>query len=130
MEKIKGVKKLVQVGIRDFCEDEFNYTKNHKNIDVYFDATLSRRKNSGESFKKIAQEIVGKLPKNIYLSFDIDGLEPRFCPNTGTPVPGGLDYSEFMLLIETLMESGKKLVGFDLVEVALLGKKMMSGMPT
>ena len=123
MEKFKGVKKLVQVGIRDFCEDEYLYTKNNPKIDVYFDAVLNRRKNSGESFKKIAEEIIGKLPKNIYLSFDIDGLEPRFCPNTGTPVPGGMDYSEFLTLIETLIDSGKKLVGFDLVEVAPSGKK-------
>lgn len=118
LEKIPGVSKLVQVGIRDFCEQEYTYTKNHKKVDVYFDQTLSRRKMSGETFQKIAREIVSKLPAHVYISFDIDGLDPRFCPNTGTPVPGGLDYSEVMLIINELVESGKKLVGFDLVEVA------------
>ena len=118
MEKIPGISKLVQVGIRDFCEQEFIYTKNNKKIEMYFDQTLARRKMSGENFKKIAEEIVSKLPSNIYISFDIDGLDPRFCPNTGTPVPGGLDYQEVMLIIQEIVISGKKLVGFDLVEVA------------
>lgn len=118
MENIQGVSKLVQVGIRDFCEQEFIYTKNNKKIEMYFDQTLARRKMSGESFQKIAREIVSHLPEHVYISFDIDGLDPRFCPNTGTPVPGGLDYQEVMLIINELVDSGKKLVGFDLVEVA------------
>jgi len=118
MEKISGVSKLVQVGIRDFCEQEFNYTRDNKKVEVYFDQTLARRKMSGESFQKIAKEIVSHLPEHVYISFDIDGLDPRFCPNTGTPVPGGLDYQEVVLIINELIASGKKLVGFDLVEVA------------
>lgn len=116
-EKISGVKKIVQVGIRDFCEEEFNYTKKNKKFDVFFDQEISKRKIEGESFKKIADEIISKLPQNVYISFDIDGLDPRFCPHTGTPVPGGLDYPEIIYLITALVNSGKQLVGFDLVEV-------------
>jgi agmatinase len=118
MEKIPGISKLVQVGIRDFCEQEFIYTRDNKKVEMYFDQTIARRKMSGESFQKIAREIVSHLPEHVYISFDIDGLDPRFCPNTGTPVPGGLDYQEVMLIINELVASGKKLVGFDLVEVA------------
>lgn len=118
MEKISGVSKLVQVGIRDFCEQEFNYTRDNKKVEVYFDQVLAKRKMNGESFQKIAKEIVSHLPEHVYISFDIDGLDPRFCPNTGTPVPGGLEYHEVVFLINELVASGKKLVGFDLVEVA------------
>jgi agmatinase len=118
MEKIPGVSKLVQVGIRDFCEQEYNYTKTNKKVKVFFDQDLARRKMSGENFAKIAKDIIEFLPENVYISFDIDGLDPRFCPNTGTPVPGGLDYQEVMLIITELVKSGRKLVGFDLVEVA------------
>ena len=118
MEKIPAIGKLVQVGIRDFCEQEFTYTRENKKIEVYFDQNLARRKMSGENFQKIAKEIVAHLPEHVYISFDIDGLDPRFCPHTGTPVPGGLDYQEVMLIINELVTSGKKLVGFDLVEVA------------
>lgn len=118
MEKLPQVGKLVQVGIRDFCEQEFEYTRDNKKIDIYFDQILSQRKLNGESFMKIAREIVAKLPKQVYISFDIDGLDPRFCPNTGTPVPGGLDYPEVIYIINEVVRSGRQLVGFDLVEVA------------
>ena len=118
MEKIPQVGKLVQVGIRDFCEQEYNYTKANPKVDVYFDLDLSKRKNAGEAFLKIAKEIVGKLPQNIYISFDIDGLDPRYCPHTGTPVPGGLEYSEVLCIISEIIKAKKTLVGFDLVEVA------------
>lgn len=123
MEKIPNVKKLVQVGIRDFCEQEFNYTRDNKKIDIYFDQHLHERKLSGESFQKIAKEIVSKLPEKVYISFDIDGLDPRFCPNTGTPVPGGLDYPEVIYIINELVRAKKTIVGFDLVEVAPHPKK-------
>lgn len=118
MEKIPGVSKLVQVGIRDFCEQEYLYTKNNKKIDVYFDKELSDRKMKGETYQKIAKEIVSKLPNKVYISVDIDGLDPRFCPNTGTPVPGGLEYHELVYIIDELVRSKKTIVGFDLVEVA------------
>jgi agmatinase len=118
MEKIPQIGRLVQVGIRDFSEQEFEYTKAHKKIDIYFDHNISQRKLNGEAFMKIAQEIVSKLPKQVYISFDIDGLDPRFCPNTGTPVPGGLDYPEVIYIINEVVRSGRQLVGFDLVEVA------------
>jgi agmatinase len=118
MEKIPGVIKLVQVGIRDFCEEEYNYTKKNKKIFVHFDRHLQEKKLTGSKWSDIARDIVAELPENIYLSFDIDGLDPRFCPNTGTPVAGGLDYHEMIYLILEIVKSGKKLVGFDLVEVA------------
>lgn len=116
-EKISGVKKIVQVGIRDFCEEEYSYTKKNKKFSVFFDRQISTRKLNGESFKKISDDIIKALPEHVYISFDIDGLDPRFCPHTGTPVPGGLDYSEIIYLLVSLANSGKKIIGFDLVEV-------------
>jgi agmatinase len=58
------------------------------------------------------------LSDKVYISFDIDGLQPTYCPNTGTPVPGGLAYEEVKFLLSKLAESGKKIIGFDLNEVA------------
>lgn len=116
-KNLSGVKKIVQVGIRDFCEDEFNYTQKNKKFSVFYDRQISTRKFNGEVFKKISDDIIKALPDYVYISFDIDGLDPRFCPTTGTPVPGGLDYSEIIYLIVALAKSGKKIIGFDLVEV-------------
>ena len=118
VEKIKP-KKLVQVGIRDFSPGEYAYIqKSAGKVETYFDPIMKRRLNRGESWQSICDEIVAKLPQNVYLSFDIDGLSPDLCPNTGTPVPGGLSFDQTLALFATVAESGKKIIGFDLNEVA------------
>ena len=57
------------------------------------------------------------LPDKVYLSLDIDGLDPSLCPNTGTPVPGGLTYHELLVLLGELRRGDRKVIGFDLCEV-------------
>jgi agmatinase len=119
MERIPQVGKLVQTGIRDFGEAEFRYVQGRpERIRTFFDGDLRRRLFAGESFAKLADEIIAALPGEVYLSFDIDGLNPAFCPHTGTPVPGGLDFNEAAFLMRRVVESGRKIVGFDLNEVA------------
>jgi agmatinase len=54
----------------------------------------------------------------VYLSWDIDGLDPVLCPSTGTPVPGGLTFHQACSLLEGVVRAGKTIVGFDLNEVA------------
>ena len=66
-------------------------------------------------FKK---DIIKELPENVYISFDIDGLLPYLCPNTGTPVAGGFAIEELIFLFEEMISSGRKIIGFDLCEVA------------
>lgn len=114
------LKKLVQVGIRDFCEDELNFIQENKSrIVTFFDASMIDEKMSGKSFSVICDEIISHLSDEVYVSFDIDGLDPRFCPHTGTPVPGGLDYTEALYLLKKVARSGRKIIGFDLCEVSL-----------
>jgi agmatinase len=111
--------KLVQVGIRDFCEEEMDFIRtNEGRVFTFFDQRLSEKKFSGATWEKLCADIVYPLPKNVYISFDIDGLDPAFCPNTGTPVPGGLSFIEAAYLIQMVVKSGRKIVGFDLNEVA------------
>lgn len=118
LESIPQVKKMVHVGIRDFCEEELEYARRQSSRDeTFFDAELHRRLIGGESWSKIADQIVSKLPEKVWVSFDIDGLDPRFCPATGTPVPGGLDYVQALHVLEKLARSGRVIVGFDLNEV-------------
>lgn len=111
--------KLVQVGIRDFCEDEYLFIQDHSSsIKTFFDLDLKRRQLNGEKWSEICAEIVGELPEKVYLSFDIDGLDPQLCPNTGTPVPGGLSFHEATELLRQLYIQRKKIIGFDLNEVS------------
>lgn len=111
--------KLVQVGIRDFCEEEYNFIQKHNTrVHTFFDSALFEQKMNGKGWSLICDEIVQHLPKEVYISFDIDGLDPRFCPHTGTPVPGGLDFQEALFLIQKVVRSGRKIIGFDLNEVS------------
>jgi agmatinase len=109
---------IVQVGIRDICEEEVNYALNYNDIHIYYDQVNKESMLKGESWDALCDRFISHLPQNVYISFDIDGLDPKLCPNTGTPVPGGLSYEQADLLVKKLVESGRKIIGFDLCEVA------------
>jgi agmatinase len=119
LDHVPQIKRLVQVGIRDVCEEEIEYCRTQGDrVSVFFDRDLQLAKQAGRSWSDIAKKIVADLPNEVWISFDIDGLDPRFCPNTGTPVPGGLEFQEANLILRELVQSGKKIIGFDLNEVA------------
>lgn len=119
LEMVPQISRIVQVGIRDYCEQENNYAKeNSERVSVYFDRETRKRIFKGENWDQLCREMVSKLPQKVYVSVDIDGLDPALCPNTGTPVPGGLQYEELMHLLNVLKDSGKEIIGFDLCEVA------------
>ncbi len=109
---------LVNLGIRDFCPEERDFAKEHKNIHCYYDSQVANRLAQGESWIEIVDQALSHLSENVYISFDIDGLQPDLCPHTGTPVPGGLTFSQAEVLLYRLSQSSKKIVGFDLCEVA------------
>lgn len=113
------LKSLIQIGIRDFCEEEYNFIhSNSDKVKTFFDTHLTEKKMQGESWSTICGAIIENLPQEVYISFDIDGLDPRFCPHTGTPVPGGLEFREVLFLFKKIIDSGRKIIGFDLNEVA------------
>lgn len=119
LETVPQVSRLVQVGIRDYCEQEKKYTlENKEKIAVYYDRETRKRIYKGDNWDKICYEIVDSLPAKVHISVDIDGLDPKLCPNTGTPVPGGLEYEELMHLLNVLKNSGREIIGFDLCEVS------------
>lgn len=111
-------KKLVQVGIRDFCHEEYDLIRSRKDIATYFDLEMKRELLAGTAWSLLCRQIVESLPKQVYISFDIDGLSPEFCPSTGTPVPGGLSFDQAVYLLGAVCKSGRRVVGFDLNEVA------------
>jgi agmatinase len=116
--KVPDVAKLVQVGIRDFSEEEFDRIEQSSGrIRAHFDSDLQRATASGESWIAQCQRIVSELPDRVYVSFDIDGLDPTLCPHTGTPVPGGLGFAQANQLIGEVARSGRTIVGVDLNEV-------------
>jgi agmatinase len=119
MNRIPGVDRLVQVGIRDFGEDEEKTIEaSGGRMRTWFEPDLRRQLFDGQPWNKIAGRLVADLPQDVYVSFDIDGLDPALCPHTGTPVPGGLSFAEAVAVLRVVVESGRRIVGFDLNEVA------------
>lgn len=117
--KIENISKLVQIGIRDYSEEEYNFISNNKDrISFFSDYEIRKAIFEGKSLKEKYTEIIKCLPDNVYISFDIDGLIPYLSPNTGTPVAGGFTIEEMVYLFEEIINSGKKIIGFDLCEVA------------
>ncbi|HEY7410089.1 MAG TPA: agmatinase family protein [Vicinamibacteria bacterium] len=117
--QLGGVGRLVQVGVRDFGLDEDALIRAEpERVRTFFDPDLRRRLFDGESWNALAARMVAELPHDVFVSFDIDGLDPALCPHTGTPVLGGLSFAEACAVLRTVAESGRRIVGFDLNEVA------------
>jgi agmatinase len=117
--QLPQVKKLVQVGIRDLCQQEAEMVEqSNGRIAMFHNRFLSDERFSKKSWKKVCGKIIAQLPQKVYLSFDIDGLDPKLCPGTGTPVPGGLEFEEALYLIRAVVRSGRTIIGCDLNEVA------------
>jgi agmatinase len=120
LQEVPHLAKLVQVGVRDFCDEEWELICNSQGrVVTYFDQSIKERQYEGETWKSISEEIIGQLPQKVYLSFDIDGLDRKYCPNTGTPVQGGFETEEILYLVKKILDSGRQLIGFDLVELGV-----------
>ncbi|MBI5139556.1 agmatinase [Candidatus Nomurabacteria bacterium] len=102
--------KLVQVGIRTYSRDEYDYFSNKKNNVTVFEW-------DGPKKPKVEQILKSIKTKNVYLSIDVDGFDPSVMPGTGTPVPGGLKWKYGVKLIESLVNKFN-LIGADIVEVS------------
>jgi agmatinase len=110
--------RLVSVGIRDYCPEERDFAQGSGGrVRTYFDADVQAELDEGGRFGAVCDRIMADLPECIYVSFDIDGLDPALCPGTGTPVPGGLPFNRAAALLAAVSRAGKRAIGFDLVEV-------------
>jgi agmatinase len=98
----------VQVGIRSISGDEARLLKNGLPTKIFWARDIVGKTDW-------IDEAVDSLTENVYLTIDIDGLDPSIMPTTGTPEPGGLGWYETLTLIRKLAET-KRVVGMDLVE--------------
>jgi agmatinase len=118
LNEIPQLKKIVQIGVRDYSQEEWDFICNSDfRVITYFDREVKERLYEGQTWKDITDEMVNHLPDNVYVSFDIDGLDPKLCPHTGTPVQGGFETDQILYHIKKVTQSGRKFIGFDLVEV-------------
>ena len=114
------VTKLIQLGIRDYCESEWNYIcQSDFRVVTYFEKEIKERQFEGQTWAHISDEIISQLPEHVYISYDIDGLDPKLCPHTGTPVPGGFEMEQLSFVFRKILSSGRKIIGFDLCETGV-----------
>lgn len=117
LETCAGVAQLLQIGVRDLSEQEHEVIRGDSRVRALFDTDIDAARCENR-LRAQARAALATLPNEIYVSFDIDALEPALCPNTGTPVPGGLTWPETMVWLEELAACGKRIVGLDLNEVS------------
>ncbi len=115
-ERIAGRGHTVQVGLRDISYAGMERIAAWGDLTAFSDHEIAWELASGEPWMRIAARIVRPLPEKVWITFDIDGLDPASCPQTGTPVPGGLSWHQALLLLKLLARE-RQIVGFDLVEV-------------
>ncbi|MEJ0106987.1 MAG: arginase family protein [Bacteroidota bacterium] len=122
LREIPELKTLVQIGVRDYSPAEWEeVTNNGSRVTTYLEKEIRHRMYEGETWKQIAEEIVSRLPHQVYISFDIDGLDPKLCPYTSTPVPGGFEMEQLFYLFTKIIQSGRHIIGFDLTEIGVGG---------
>lgn len=111
--------RLIQVGVRDFCKEEYQVMKASKGrIKTYFNQDIKAHFYAGKSWDSLCKKIINNCSNTVYVSLDVDVLSPQYCPHTGTPVPGGLDVDHVVYLIKQLQQSKRTIIGFDVVEAA------------
>lgn len=103
---------IVQVGIRAQCIEEANLIKENQ-IKTFY----ARGIRNGDYGKDWTKKVVDGLTDNVFITFDVDGLDPSILPATGTPEPGGMFWDETIDLIKHVGKE-KNIMGFDVVELA------------
>ena len=100
--ELDGVSRLVQVGLRDVGREEVRVIETEERVVAFPDHRLAASRLEGRGFSVVAESIVAALPEKVWISVDVDGLDPSLCPGTGTPVPGGLGWDEINHMIDLL----------------------------
>ena len=117
MRRVREMVPAASVGIRSLSEEEASYLVSHP-APIW----------STRQFRALGRRwepILDALSERIYVTIDVDGLDPAVVPATGTPEPGGLDWYELVDLLRAVAER-KKIVGFDVVELAPLAGQVAS----
>ena len=113
MSNVGGLENLYFIGIRSIEEDEFEFSRTH-------DIQVKTSKDCwSEGIEAVADDCIAKMSRfdKVYLTFDIDGLDPAYAGGTGTPQFGGLDSRMAMTLIQRLFTE-LNIIGFDVVEIS------------
>ncbi|MCB9265358.1 MAG: arginase family protein [Lewinellaceae bacterium] len=116
--QLSSVSQLTLAGVRSYSAEEENLTAGREEISVFYNHEIRRRLYRGHTFGQICGDIIRGLPDQVYLSFDINALQPQYCPNAARRFPGGFDFEEALYLIKRLVDAELEIIGFGLCGVA------------
>lgn len=106
-----GVEQVLQLGIRSVCTEEVQFARAHpEQVRVWY----SEEVHAGGWQEELIARVQGR---RIYLTMDVDGLDPAIVPATGTPEPDGLTWPETLAIVRTIAQVAT-IVGIDCVELA------------
>ena len=112
-----GVGNILQIGIRAFAREEVEFTANNARVESWLARDILNP-SGGEVAWNHWLETLSKLNGPVWLTLDMDGLDPAYVPTTGTPVPGGLAYWQVVETIEAVAAaSGARWIGADINEI-------------
>ncbi len=111
MRRVLEICPAVQVGIRSMSQEEAQALPQLNNTRLFYASQVA-----GQPPEKWIPEVVDSLSSNVYLTLDVDGLDPSIMPATGTPEPGGLGWYEVLALLRAVAER-KRIVSMDMVEL-------------
>jgi agmatinase len=107
----KGIEQVLQLGIRSVCTEEIVFAREHPDrVGIWFAEEVR-----ADSWR---EELTARLGgRRVYLTIDVDGLDPSVVPSTGTPEPDGLSWAEALVIVRTVAETAA-IAGIDCVELA------------
>lgn len=115
--RLSNLAPLVQVGVRSISEEE-RYMLNKERVITILAHTL-------KDTKRTVQKILDKLSENVYITIDLDGLDPSVVPGVGTPVPGGMGWYDMLDILRAIVYK-RNIIGVDVVELCPLGENVIS----
>jgi agmatinase len=106
-----GPSNILSVGIRAVSREESDYIRENGVHAIPGNFALH------EDLLPRVRELLAKIPDDVFLTIDLDGLDPTVLPHVGTPVPGGLSWHQTVSLVREVFRT-KNVVGADVVEIA------------
>ncbi|CAN5691374.1 hypothetical protein BH23GEM10_BH23GEM10_15580 [soil metagenome] len=110
MARVRDRVEIAAVGIRAITTEEMELVRRSENIHVF----LADDIHSGDAW---LDDVLSRLGDDVYITFDVDGLDPALVPSTGTPEPGGLQWYPVLKLLRRVF-SERRVLAVDVVELA------------
>jgi hypothetical protein len=118
LRDVPQVKKFVSVGVQEFSPIEWERATSDSRVKMFTAQDMWREQFEGTTWAKIVSDIINELPENVYLALDIDGLTGECSPNKSRIMTGGMSFHQVVYLMDRIIASGRRIVGFDITEVS------------